>query len=89
LRKNYDWIIYKLGCRLRNHQYIGGFPIKYYGLLALGLLLSMAILKKIYKTENLNDSAHEALFLYGIIGILLERDWGTASSMTLIIILKI
>jgi hypothetical protein len=26
----------------------------------------MAILKKIYKTENLNDSAHEALFLYGI-----------------------
>jgi hypothetical protein len=31
----------------------------------------MAILKKIYKTENLNDSAHEALFLYGIIGILL------------------
>jgi hypothetical protein len=48
----------------------------------------MAILKKIYKTENLNDSAHEALFLYGIIEILLERDWGTASSMTLIIILK-
>ncbi len=49
---------------------IGGFPIKYYGLLfAAGLLLSMAILKKIYKTENLNDSAHEALFLYGIIGI--------------------
>jgi prolipoprotein diacylglyceryltransferase len=47
---------------------IGGFPIKYYGLLfAAGLLLSMAILKKIYKTENLNDSAHEALFLYGII----------------------
>jgi prolipoprotein diacylglyceryl transferase len=49
---------------------IGGFPIKYYGLLfAAGLLLSMAILKKIYKKENLNDSAHEALFLYGIIGI--------------------
>ncbi|MFV8353029.1 prolipoprotein diacylglyceryl transferase [Flavobacterium sp. XS2P14] len=49
---------------------IGGFPIKYYGLLfAAGLLLSMALLKKIYKTENLNDSAHEALFLYGIIGI--------------------
>ena len=49
---------------------IGGFPIKYYGLLfAAGLLLSMSILKKIYKKENLNDSAHEALFLYGIIGI--------------------
>jgi prolipoprotein diacylglyceryltransferase len=89
LRKNYDWIIYKwdVDSEIIN---IGGFPIKYYGLLfAAGLLLSMAILKKIYKTENLNDSAHEALFLYGIIGILLERDWGTASSMTLIIILKI
>ena len=49
---------------------IGGFPIKYYGqLFAAGLLLSMAILKKIYKKENLNESAHEALFLYGIIGI--------------------
>lgn len=49
---------------------IGGFPIKYYGLLfAAGLLLSMAILKKIYKKENLSDSAHEALLLYGIIGI--------------------
>jgi prolipoprotein diacylglyceryltransferase len=43
--------------------------IKYYGLLfAAGLLLSMAILKKIYKTENLTDDMHKALFLYGIIG---------------------
>lgn len=49
---------------------IGGFPIKYYGLLfAAGLLFSMAILKKNYKKENLDDNAHEALFLYGIIGI--------------------
>ena len=49
---------------------IAGFPLKYYGLLfASGLLLSMAILKKIYKKENLTDNAHEALFLYGIIGI--------------------
>jgi prolipoprotein diacylglyceryl transferase len=49
---------------------INGFPLKYYGLLfAAGLLLSMAILKRIYKKENLNDRAHEALFLYGIIGI--------------------
>ena len=56
---------------------IGGFPIKYYGLLfAAGLLLSMAILKKIYKTENLNDSAHEALFLYGIIGIFIGARLG-------------
>ncbi|OUD34508.1 prolipoprotein diacylglyceryl transferase [Flavobacterium sp. FPG59] len=49
---------------------IFGFPLKYYGLLfASGLLLSMYILKIIYRRENLTDSAHEALFLYGIIGI--------------------
>ncbi|QZK89318.1 prolipoprotein diacylglyceryl transferase [Flavobacterium sp. CHNK8] len=49
---------------------IFGFPLKYYGLLfASGLLLCMYILKVIYRRENLKDSAHEALFLYGIIGI--------------------
>ena len=49
---------------------IFGFPLRYYGLLfASGLLLSMYILKVIYRRENLKDSAHEALFLYGIIGI--------------------
>jgi hypothetical protein len=48
----------------------------------------MAILKKIYKTENLNDSAHEALFLYGIMGFCWS-EIGAPSSMTLIIILKI
>ncbi|MGO4820775.1 MULTISPECIES: prolipoprotein diacylglyceryl transferase [unclassified Flavobacterium] len=49
---------------------IFGFPLKYYGLLfACGLLLSMYILKGIFRRENLKDSAHEALFIYGIIGI--------------------
>lgn len=49
---------------------IFGFPLKYYGLLfACGLLLCMYILKGIFKEENLKDSAHEALFVYGIIGI--------------------
>lgn len=49
---------------------IFGFPLKYYGLLfACGLLLCMYILKGIFKDENLKDSAHEALFVYGIIGI--------------------
>jgi len=49
---------------------IFGFPIRYYGLLfASGLLLSMSILKDIFKKENLMDNAHEALFIYGIIGI--------------------
>jgi phosphatidylglycerol:prolipoprotein diacylglycerol transferase len=47
-----------------------GFPLKYYGLLfACGLLLCMYILKGIFKRENLNDKAHEALFVYGIVGI--------------------
>jgi len=47
-----------------------GFPIKYYGLLfASGLLLCMYVLKGIFKTEKLEESAHEALFVYGIIGI--------------------
>jgi phosphatidylglycerol---prolipoprotein diacylglyceryl transferase len=49
---------------------IFGFPLKYYGLLfGCGLLLCMYILKGIYKKENLKDSAHEALFIYGIVGI--------------------
>jgi phosphatidylglycerol:prolipoprotein diacylglycerol transferase len=49
---------------------IFGFPLKYYGLLfACGLLLCMYILKGIFKEENLKNSAHEALFVYGIIGI--------------------
>ena len=49
---------------------IFGFPLKYYGLLfGSGLLLCMYILKGIFKRENLKDSAHEALFIYGIVGI--------------------
>jgi phosphatidylglycerol:prolipoprotein diacylglycerol transferase len=49
---------------------IFGFPLKYYGLLfACGLLLCMYLLKGIFKRENLKDSAHEALFIYGIVGI--------------------
>ena len=49
---------------------IYGFPLKYYGLLfGGGLLLSTYILKGIYKKKKLKDNAHEALFIYGIIGI--------------------
>jgi phosphatidylglycerol:prolipoprotein diacylglycerol transferase len=49
---------------------IYGFPLKYYGLLfASGLLLSMYVLKGIFKRENLKDSAREALFIYGMVGI--------------------
>ncbi len=49
---------------------IYGFPIKYYGLLfGGGLLLCSYILKEIFKRENLKEKAHEALFVYGIIGI--------------------
>jgi phosphatidylglycerol:prolipoprotein diacylglycerol transferase len=54
-----------------------GFPLKYYGLLfASGLLLSMYTLKIIFKRENLKDSAHEALFVYGIVGILVGARLG-------------
>ena len=49
---------------------IFGFPLKYYGLLfGGGLLLCTFILKGIFKKENLQDNAHEALFVYGIVGI--------------------
>jgi phosphatidylglycerol---prolipoprotein diacylglyceryl transferase len=49
---------------------IFGFPLKYYGVLfACGLLLCMFILKGIFRKENLSNTAHEALFVYGIIGI--------------------
>lgn len=49
---------------------IFGFSLKYYGLLfATGLLLCMYVLKRIFKNENLTNEAHEALFIYGIIGI--------------------
>ena len=49
---------------------IFGFPLKYYGLLfGGGLLLCSYILKGIYRRENLKESAHEALFVYGIVGI--------------------
>ncbi|MDG2433030.1 prolipoprotein diacylglyceryl transferase [Flavobacterium sp.] len=49
---------------------IFGFPLKYYGLLfASGLLLCMYFLKGIFKAEKLSSEAHEALFMYGIIGI--------------------
>ncbi|MDD5151610.1 MAG: prolipoprotein diacylglyceryl transferase [Flavobacterium sp.] len=54
-----------------------GFPIKYYGLLfASGLFLSMFILKGIFRKEKLTDDAHEALFIYGIIGILVGARLG-------------
>ena len=49
---------------------IFGFSLKYYGLLfGGGLLLSSYILRGIYSRESLKESAHEALFIYGIIGI--------------------
>jgi phosphatidylglycerol:prolipoprotein diacylglycerol transferase len=56
---------------------IFGFSLKYYGLLfGGGLLLSSYILRGIYSRENLKESAHEALFVYGIIGILVGARLG-------------
>jgi prolipoprotein diacylglyceryl transferase len=49
---------------------IFGFSLKYYGLLfGGGLLLCTYILKGVFKRENLKGNAHEALFVYGLIGI--------------------
>lgn len=54
-----------------------GLPIKYYGLLFLaGLVLSLNILKRIYKKEGLSSQAHEALFSYALIGILVGARLG-------------
>ncbi|MBV8325624.1 prolipoprotein diacylglyceryl transferase [Chryseobacterium sp.] len=54
-----------------------GIPVKYYGLLFLtGLVLCLNILKTIYKKENLSAKAHEALFSYALIGILLGARLG-------------
>lgn len=54
-----------------------GLPIKYYGLLFLaGLVLSLNILKRIYKKEGLSAQAHEALFSYALIGILVGARLG-------------
>lgn len=54
-----------------------GLPIKYYGLLFLtGLVLSLNILKRIYKKEGLSTQAHEALFSYALIGILVGARLG-------------
>ena len=54
-----------------------GFPLKYYGFLfGCGLLLCVYILKGIFKRENLNDNTHEALFIYGLLGIFLGARLG-------------
>ncbi|VFA44261.1 prolipoprotein diacylglyceryl transferase [Chryseobacterium indologenes] len=54
-----------------------GIPLKYYGLLFLaGLVLCFNILKSVYKKENLSMQAHEALFSYALIGILLGARLG-------------
>jgi phosphatidylglycerol:prolipoprotein diacylglycerol transferase len=56
---------------------ISGFPLKYYGLLfGCGLLLCTYILKGIFKKENLEDNAHESLFVYGIVGIFIGARLG-------------
>ncbi|WP_080778442.1 prolipoprotein diacylglyceryl transferase [Chryseobacterium phocaeense] len=56
---------------------MAGFPLKYYGLLFLaGLVLCYTILKSVYKKENLSRQAHESLFSYAFIGILVGARLG-------------
>ena len=60
-----------------NEFIILGIPVKYYGLLFLaGLVLCFNILKSIYKKENLSMQAHESLFSYALIGILVGARLG-------------
>ncbi|MCT3922125.1 prolipoprotein diacylglyceryl transferase [Elizabethkingia anophelis] len=55
----------------------GGFPLKYYGLLfCIGLILCYNLLGKVYKKEQLSEKAHEALFAYAFIGILVGARLG-------------
>nr|WP_315028917.1 prolipoprotein diacylglyceryl transferase [uncultured Chryseobacterium sp.] len=54
-----------------------GIPLKYYGLLFLtGLVLCFNILKSVYQKEKLSAQAHEALFSYALIGILVGARLG-------------
>jgi|SRR5690606_18954720 phosphatidylglycerol:prolipoprotein diacylglycerol transferase len=49
---------------------VWGFPIRYYGLLfGVGLLLCAAILKNIYKSENLTNASFDSLIIYGFVGV--------------------
>ncbi|WP_312297998.1 prolipoprotein diacylglyceryl transferase [Chryseobacterium sp.] len=54
-----------------------GIPLKYYGLLFLtGLVLSLNVLKRIYQKEKLSAKAHDALFTYALIGIMVGARLG-------------
>ncbi len=64
-----------------------GIPLKYYGLLFLtGLVLSLNVLKRIYQKEKLSAKAHDALFTYALIGIMVGARLGHCIFMILIII---
>ncbi|MCP4177214.1 MAG: prolipoprotein diacylglyceryl transferase, partial [bacterium] len=56
---------------------IFGIEIRYYGALFVsGLLLSMYILERIYKRENISQEFLQKLSTYGLIGILLGARLG-------------
>jgi prolipoprotein diacylglyceryl transferase len=56
---------------------IFGFPIRYYGILFVtGLVLSIAILKWIYRIEKIPQENLEKLSIYGIIGIFIGARLG-------------
>lgn len=54
-----------------------GFSVKYYGMLFItGLLLSVFILKKIFKSQNLEETLLDKLTIYGVLGIVLGARLG-------------
>ncbi len=56
---------------------IWGFSIRYYGLLfAIGLILSISVLKRIFKQENIAGENLELLIIYGILGIFIGARLG-------------
>lgn len=72
--QNLLYIIWDVNPEIVN---IGGFPLKYYGLLfCIGIILCYQILKSVYKNEGLSNQAHEALFFYGFFGILIGARLG-------------
>lgn len=49
---------------------IAGFPVRYYGILfAVGLILCVWCLKRIFRKENITQEKLDTLTIYGVIGI--------------------
>jgi phosphatidylglycerol:prolipoprotein diacylglycerol transferase len=51
---------------------IGSLPIRYYGLMFVAaFLLGIQIMKKIYKSENVDEDKVDSLFMYVVLATLI------------------